>query len=213
MDVKSRRVEQGNQTRAELLEAAAKLFSARGYADTPIEEVARAAGVTKGALYHHFRDKPALFEAVLAEMVRALGKAAQHLSKQRVARAGGRRRGFERFEAALGSFLDELCEPQTYRILLVDGPVVLGRERFDQVWLENSLVGVRRVLGAYDGGPGLPEDLVEPVSRLLLGGLQEAVLTIGHAEDVAEARRGFERALLWVLAALHEKAAREARPG
>lgn len=209
MDVKSRRVEQGDQTRAELLEAAAKLFSARGYAATPIEEVARAAGVTKGALYHHFRDKPALFEAVLAEMMRSLGKAAQRLSKQRVALAGGRRRGFERFEAALGSFLDELCEPQTYRILLVDGPAVLGRERFDQVWIENSLVGVRRVLGPHDGGPGLPEDLVEPVSRLLLGGLQEAVLTIGHAEDVAEARRGFERGLLWVLAALHEKAARE----
>jgi AcrR family transcriptional regulator len=207
--VKSRKVEQGEATRRRLLGVAKKLFSSAGYAATSIEQVAREAGVTKGALYHHFRDKPALFEAVLGEMVRGFGKQAQRESGLRSAREGSARHGMSRVEGAIHAFLDQLCAPETNRILLVDGPAVLGREHFDRVWVENSLLPVRRVLGPLDDGPGLPEPMVEPVARLLLGAVQEAALAIARSADPVTARRELGDGLLWVLRAIRERAARE----
>ena len=208
-EVKSRKVEQGEQTRRRLLAAAKSKFSSGGYASTSIEDVAGEARVTKGALYHHFRDKPALFEAVLAEMVQELGKSAQRRSGVRAAREGNPHRGMARVEAALDAFLEELCAPEIHRILLVDGPAVLGRAHFNRVWVENSLLGVRRVFGPLDDGPGLPDSLVDPVSRLVLGGLQEAAHTIALAEDPTTARRELRDAILWTLRAIREQAARE----
>jgi AcrR family transcriptional regulator len=209
VEVKSRRVEQGEATRHHLLEIAKKHFSSAGYAATSIGQVCREAGVTKGALYHHFRDKPALFEAVLAGMVRDLGKWAQRESGLRTAREGTARRGTARIKAAMDAFFDQLCAPETYRILLVDGPAVLGREHFDRVWVENSLLGVRRVLGPLDDGPGLPNALVDPVARLLLGSLQEAALAIALSEDPASARQELGDAMLWMLRAVREHGAQE----
>ena len=191
--VRTGRQSRSQKTQEALLEAAAALFAEKGVEATSVADVAARAGCSVGSVYHHFRDKPALFEAVLARMVRDLGKSAQRLSGQRVAQEGSPRRGFERFAAAMEAFLDGLCDPATYRILLVDGPAVLGRDRFDRIWIENSLVGLRKLLGRFDAGPGVPPELVDPLSRFMLGGVQEAALTIAHARRPAEARRSSVR--------------------
>jgi AcrR family transcriptional regulator len=203
---RSRKAEQSDQTRKALLRAARTLFAAKGYADTSIEEVARRAGLSKGALYHHFRDKTALFDAVVAKQVRTMGKAAQRISREEVQRTGGERHGWARLAAGVGPFLEQLSEPATRRIVLVDGPAVLGRKRFDEVWVENSLLIVRRALSGGDQAIGVAPHRIDPLARVLLGGLQEAVHTIQKSPDPDRARAELTDAILWLFWALHRQA-------
>ena len=203
---RNRRAQQSEQTRKALLKAAGSLFAKRGYAATSIEEVARRARLTKGALYYHFHDKLALFDAVVAKRVRFMGKTAQRLSREEVARTGGERHGWDRIAAAVGPFLDQLSDPDTRQVVLVDGPAVLGRERWDEVWVENSLLLLRRALGPGDGSVGVAPHRVEMLARLLLGGLQEAAHLIEHSEDPEKTRAELTDAILWALWALHRQA-------
>ena len=208
---RNRKAEQSEQTRNALLDVAGTLFASKGYASTSIEEMVRQAGMTKGALYHHFRDKPALFEAVVARHLLALSKRAQRLSRERVLSEGLERRGWERLAAALRAFLDQLCRAETRRLVLVDGPAVLGRDTWDRLWVESSLVGVRRVLEGVSESAGVAARRIEPLARVLLGGLQEAAQAIAHADDPVATRAAFEDALLWALWALHQQADDERR--
>src|SRR5258708_18379577 len=109
-------------TRRRLVSAARTLFGARGYAEVGTEEIVRAAGVTRGALYHQFRDKAGLFAAVaeeveaeIAERI-AVGAAAESSEPTDVLRAGAR------------LFLEACAEPEVERIILLDAPAVLGWE-------------------------------------------------------------------------------------
>ena len=138
MEVKSKKVEQGDQTRKALIRVAGDLFAERGYPGTSTEAVVRAAGLTKGALYHHFRDKTELFEAVVAKRVRTLGKTSARLSREQVLREGGERHGWDRIVAGIHVFFEQLCNPEVRRLILVDGPAVLGREEWDRVWVGGS---------------------------------------------------------------------------
>lgn len=204
------KAEQGDQTRATLVAVAQRLFSTTGYADTSLDRLTREAGVTKGALYHHFRDKPALLEAVLGECVLTLGREAKRLSKERVSNEGLPRRGWERFDAIIDIMLDQLCEPAVFRIALIDGPAVLGRERCDKVWAENTLGAIRRLLGRIDESPGVPVEHLEPLSRLLLGALQEAALVLANAADRSATRETYRKTISWLLRAIHGAAVVEA---
>jgi len=210
---KGRKAEQSDETRRALLGQARELFAARGYAGTSIDEVVRRAGVTKGALYHHFRDKTALFEAVVAKQVRSMGKTAQALSREVVLRRGGRRRGWDRIAAAVRPFLEQLSAPETRQIVLVDGPAVLGRARWDAVWLENSLVPLRRALGPGEGSAGVAPERIEPLARVLLGGLQEAAQAIHQSPHPEKTRDELADALLWLLWAIHRQANEDAKRG
>src|SRR3954454_23727851 len=124
---------QSEATRAKLLAAARALFGARGYANVGTEEIVRAAGVTRGALYHQFADKRELFEAVFEETERELITKA--VSAQAVVD--------DPVEALRGAFvgwLDACSEPAAQRIILVDAPGVLG-------WEEWRAIGERLGLG------------------------------------------------------------------
>src|ERR1700733_12149435 len=113
----SLRAEQVAQTRAALVSAGRLLFGTKGFAATSVEDIARAARVTTGALYHHFPTKAAVFEAVFeqvhAEMLVASAAAS--------AAAGG---ALEQMEAGFGVFLDQVFEAVIHRIFVTDGPVV-----------------------------------------------------------------------------------------
>src|ERR1700751_2752847 len=117
----SRKAEQSLQTSAALIAAARQLFAQRGYADVGTEEIVRAAGVTRGALYHHFAGKRDLFEAVyerieveLAERIAATALQDNPASPR------------EAMGAGTEMFLAASAEPETQRIVLLDGPSVLG---------------------------------------------------------------------------------------
>jgi AcrR family transcriptional regulator len=106
-------------TRRAVMDAARAAFGAKGYAQASVDEIAAAAGVTKGAVYHHFAGKEALFKAVHAEV--------EADAMRRTARADDpSARPIDRIVAQLKGYLDAALDPEIRRITLVDGPALLG---------------------------------------------------------------------------------------
>jgi AcrR family transcriptional regulator len=187
MDVKSKKALQSERTRAALVREATRLFTDKGYEATRIDEVARRARVTKGALYHQFRDKRDLFEAVVESLVTRLIESAKENSKLEVARLGLPHRAPRRYVAGTEILIDGLCEPAVRQVVLTDGPVVL-------------MLGLVRLVfrDAFRRGELEPE-LVEPLAHMLYGALQETALAIGHADDTDRARAEFGAASRWLV--------------
>ena len=169
-------------TRRQLVTAARALFGARGYASVGTEEIVRAAGVTRGALYHQFRDKADLFAAVAEEVeaeiadriaAGAAGAAADPLAGLR---AGGR------------LFLDACAEPEVERIILLDAPAVLGWEAWRDLASRYGLGLIQFALqSAMDAGAIVQQPVV-PLAHVLIGALDECALYIAQAEDPPAAR-------------------------
>src|SRR5919201_3360814 len=122
------RAERSEATRAALIAAARELFGTRGYAAVGTEEIVRAAGVTRGALYHHFAGKRELLEATYRQVEEGL--------TQRVAEVvagGGAASPTEAMRARVATFLDACTEPEVQRIVLLDAPAVLGWDRWREI--------------------------------------------------------------------------------
>jgi len=181
MHVKSRKQEQSAATRAALLKIARKLFAERGFADTATEEVVRRARVTRGALYHHFKDKLALFKAVLEEEEnKLLGKIGEASLRGRDA--------WERFRFGCEAFLDACLDPAMNRIVLVDAPSVLGREAWREMDERYGIGSVRAALQAVMDAGLIAAQPVDPLAHILLGALNEAAMLIAHAPDKSASR-------------------------
>ncbi|TAJ20525.1 MAG: TetR/AcrR family transcriptional regulator, partial [Dehalococcoidia bacterium] len=179
---RSRKAEQADRTRANLLQVARSLFAERGYAGTATEEIVQQAGVTRGALYHHFRDKRDLFEAVFIEV--------QQEMRERIGEASRNNPGepWDKFRAGFDVYLDHSMDPAVRRILLLDAPSVLGWERWREV--DASLALLRAGLTALnDLGELDPSMGVEEVAHLLRGVASEAAHMIALATDAGETRR------------------------
>jgi AcrR family transcriptional regulator len=184
--------ERTEATRAALLRAARSLFAERGYAATAAEEVVRRAGVTRGAMYHHFRDKKALFRAVHEqieeEMVVAIG--------QRIA---GLEDPLEILVAGVDTFLDRCLDPEVAKITLDEAPSVLGWLEWREIDAKYALglvTGVLRV--AMDAGT-LKRQPIEPLGHLLISACGEAGLLIAAADDPGAARDEVRGPLLALL--------------
>ena len=183
-------------TRTALIAAARELFAARGYAAVGTEEIVQRAGVTRGALYHHFADKHDLFRAVYEHVEREL---TERIVTE-IPLAGGEpvtvlRRGAARF-------LDACLEPEVQRIALLDAPAVLGYEAWREIGARYGLGLIAAALqGAVDTG-AIPAQPVRPLAHVLLGALDEAALYIARADDVATARREVGETLDRLLTAL-----------
>jgi AcrR family transcriptional regulator len=167
--------ERSEATRAKLLATARRLFETRGYAETAIEDVTREAGLTKGAFYHHFDDKKAIFRAVFEEAERQLARAASDGARGKDA--------WRRFRAGCRAFLEASLEPGLQRIALREAPGVLGWETFREI-------DARHTLGLIEGGLALamrdghvrlrsPETL----ARLLFGTLCEGARMIAASPE------------------------------
>jgi AcrR family transcriptional regulator len=182
MNVKSRKAEQSQATRAALLEAACELFSDRGYAAVSTEEIVQSAGVTRGALYHHFRDKRDLFAAVVEQVEQDV--------LERVAEAAlGEADPWAQQLAAVGAYLDVCLEPAVQRIVLVDAPSVLGLAAWREIEATYGLGLVRTGLQSVMDAGLIEQQPVEPLAHLVLGALTEGGLLIARAEDRKTARR------------------------
>jgi AcrR family transcriptional regulator len=189
------RGERAEATRAALLRAARELFAERGYAAVGTEQVVERAGVTRGALYHHFRDKQDLFRAVHVEMEREL---MQSIGE----RMGQVDDPWELLVTGLRAFLDACTDPALMQITLLDAPAVLG-------WGEWREIDARYGLGLVSAGlenamaAGLfPRRDVRPLAHLLLGALGEAAMLIANARDPVAARKEVEGPLLTLLEGL-----------
>lgn len=113
------KAEHSRKTRRALLDTAQGLFTERGYAATTTEEIGRRAGVTRGALYYHFRDKGGLFEAVFDEVQGA------HIQALRAAMATAEGDAWQRLTTWVGLALERVLDPSVRRIVYIDGPAVL----------------------------------------------------------------------------------------
>ncbi|MFD9128454.1 TetR/AcrR family transcriptional regulator [Kitasatospora sp. NPDC059571] len=157
-------------TTRQIVAAAADLFGRAGYAATSIDDVARAAGLTKGAVYHHFDGKTALLRAVFAQAeedrARRLAGAAAGLAPWPALRAGCR------------AFLQGCLDPAARQVLLLDGPAQLGWPEVRAVEQEHSIALLRR--GVERAMPGADPGIR---SRLLLGALCEAGMLLAGAAD------------------------------
>jgi AcrR family transcriptional regulator len=182
MNVKNRKAEQSELTRNALVEAARSLFGDRGYAGVSTEEIVQAAGVTRGALYHHFRDKLDLFTAVVErleqEMLERIAATALEIADP-----------WEQQWAAVGAFLDGCLDPAVQRILLTDAPSVLGLAAWREIEARYGLALVRGGLQSLTDAGLIEPQPIEPLAHMLLGAMAEAGLLIAQAEDAETARR------------------------
>ncbi len=169
-------------TRAALIETAREMFAERGYAAVGTEEIVRRAGVTRGALYHHFAGKAELFEAVYEEVERAL---VQSVAASAEASASD---PLQVLHAGARAFLEACEDPAVQRIAMLDAPSVLGWERWREIGLRHGLGVVQAVLAeAIDAGLVDPQP-VGPLSHLLLGAIDEGAMLIARADDNGRTR-------------------------
>jgi AcrR family transcriptional regulator len=170
-------------TRAALVAAARPLFAERGFAGVGTEEIVRAAGVTRGALYHQFADKRELFAAVF-EQVEA--EVTQRTARAAVASGAADPLAVLRVGAA--AWLDACSEPEVQRIVLLDGPSVLGWDAWREIGMRYGLGLVENELReAIDAGVLEPQP-TRALAHVLMGAIDEAALYVATAEDQAAAR-------------------------
>ena len=182
-------------TRTALLEAARTLFGARGYAETGTEEIVRQAGVTRGALYHHFRDKRDLFRAVFEAME-------NEVVAESAATSSPDADSWTNLLAGFNCFLDRCLQPDVQRIILLDGPAVLGRETWRQIEEDHALAVIAAGLRNAGRDGILADRPIEPLAHLLLAAVNEAGLLIAQASDRAGTRREVGAAFEALLAGL-----------
>lgn len=180
MTVKPLRVRQAEATRALLLEAARELFTDRGYGETSIEDIIRQAGVARGALYHHFAGKEALFRAVYDEVE-------SEVISRVMATALAQATPWDGVAAGLRAFLDACLEPSFRRIVILDSVSVLQWKAEDAGIERKELNMLLAVLTPLATGDlqGVP---VEPLAYVALGGLYGAALYIARAAEPKKAR-------------------------
>ena len=181
MEPRRRRTEYSEATRQALIDAARELFTKNGFAGTSTDQIVQRARVSRGALYHHFADKKELFKAVLEEVNRGLTEAiaARGLNSQDV---------WAGVVDGVNAFLDGCLDPSYQRIVLLDGPAVLGWAEWRTVGENHGLGLVRTMLqAAMDQGIVRSQPL-EPMASMIHASLNEAGMHIATADDVVAAR-------------------------
>lgn len=174
--------EQSEATARTVLVTAQELFAKHGYEAVGLEQVAADAGVTRGAVYHHFGSKKGLFEAVLDE-------AQSQVSAAITQAAPGE--GWDAIEAGCKAFLRASISPGVRRIMLVDAPAVLGWTTWRRSDARHSARLLEEGLESLIG----PEEDRGAIAALLSGAMNEAAMWIAEGGDIASAERALSRVL------------------
>ncbi|SFB15069.1 transcriptional regulator, TetR family [Amycolatopsis marina] len=179
--VKSRREQYSEATRAALLETATRMFAERGFAGTALDDVATATQVTRGAVYHHFSSKKALFEAVFEVM--------ESDAMRRVAEAAaGVADPWESAMVALNEFLERCCDPLYGRLVWHEGPVALGWHGWKLCEEKFAYGLVEQMLGALVESGHIEPTPMETTTRFAFSLLGAAGMLLADAEDADKAR-------------------------
>jgi AcrR family transcriptional regulator len=183
-DDRRSQAERSAETREALISAARPLFAAHGFAEVALETIVRAAGVTRGALYHHFADKTELFATVFEQVE---GEVAARMGE--AIAAAGETDAIEVMRLGAAFWLDACSDPEIQRIALVDAPAVLGWTRWTEIGNRYNIGLVRELLsGAVESGR-IPPQPIEATALTMLGAMREATLYVARAEDHDTARR------------------------
>ncbi|MDF1606469.1 TetR/AcrR family transcriptional regulator [Nocardioides sp. YIM 152315] len=190
----NRRQQYSASTKRALVEVAEVLFTESGYAATSLDTIVAGAEVTKGALYHHFSGKQALFEAVFERVEDDAARSIQRALE-------GHRDPWEKATAGLRAFLEVVQEPRYRRIVIQEGPAVLGYERYreqeERSTFANVLEIVRSVLSA--GEWELDEALTQTFARIFFGAMSSAGESVSSAPDPIAAAANVETAIGFIL--------------
>jgi AcrR family transcriptional regulator len=170
-------------TRAVLIGAARKLFAQKGFAKVSTQAIVAAAGVTRGALYHQFDDKTALFAVVYEEVERDL--VADIAERIVAAQPPG---PLEAMRVGAQLFLDLCAAPDVQQIVLIDAPAVLGWDQWRAVGVKYGLGVIEGMLAHAVAEKAIPDQPVRATAHVLLSALDEAVLYISRASDPDRAR-------------------------
>jgi AcrR family transcriptional regulator len=184
MSVKGLRAEHAEATRTALMKAGRELFVLRGFADVSAEEIVARARVTRGALYHHFKDKKELFSAVCdevgAECAKRIEDAVMPLAATDPLKA---------LDAGIDAFLDTCMEGEFHRVILIEAPAVGGWEewRAHAEMHEMGLIkmGVQMVMDAGH----IAKQPIDTLAWMIFSVINEGALLIGRAEDRKKARK------------------------
>ena len=185
MNVKA---QQSEATRAELVGAARRLFAEHGYGGVGTEEIVRAAGVTRGALYHHFAGKQDLFRAVYEDIER-------ELVEQIAAVAVSAGDPVSALRAGAQAWLDACEEPDVQQIALLDAPSVLGWEEWREIGMRYGFGLVEGTLQAAVDAGLLDKQPVKPLAHLIVGAIDEAALVVARADDGGKTKREVDQAV------------------
>ena len=169
-------------TRRALLAAGRELFAANGFAATPREEIVEKAGVTRGALHHHFGRKEDLFRAVFEEIEEEIGGRVMTEAVKGADPMAQLRLGCQ-------AFLDAAMDPAVQRVVLLDAPAVLGWEAWREVEAQHGLGMVTEALRHVMDAGQIEQQPVEPLAHLVLAALNEAALLVASADDQRATRK------------------------
>jgi len=174
------RVEKGRITREGLIAVARGLFGEHGYDGTSIAAILAATGLARGALYHHFATKEALFDAVLDHEVARIAQVAALAARD----ADG---PVARLRAGCMTWLEVALDPAVQRIVLLDPPAVLGWTRWRELDELHTLGGLRANLHRIAAEGRVAVDEVDPLAHMILAAVSEAALLIARADDAPAA--------------------------
>jgi AcrR family transcriptional regulator len=184
----SKRAARGRATREQLIGVATRLFAQHGYEDTSIEDVLAEAGVSRGALYHHFAGKDALFEAVVGN-VESRVMADLAVAAEGIPDAAGRLR------AVALAWIGMAVDPVIQRVMLLDAPSVLGVEYWLDPDQQQALTAMKELLREVSGEGRLAPDMIAPFASMILGALDEMALAVARAPDPEAALPGARTAV------------------
>ena len=182
------RVERGQSTRDTMVAVATRLFGERGYDGASIEAVLRESGVSRGALYHHFADKKALFEAVLESVEADAARRTVEAASGATDPAGALRAGCE-------AWVRIAAEPEVRRIVLLDAPGVVGWARWREIDEQYGFGILKAALAAIAEDGRLDADLVDLFAHMILAALNEIALIVAQSPDRADATRRAQSAV------------------
>jgi AcrR family transcriptional regulator len=184
----SLRAEQVAQTRAALVAAGRRLFGRQGYAATSVDDLAREARVTTGALYHHFPNKTKLFEAVFEQAHTELMAGSAQAAMGAPDEIELLSRGFE-------AFLDSVQQPELRQIVIVDAPAVLGLARFTELDEKFAFAEIVYALESAVNGGRLEVEDPPTLTRLLLGALTRGAMLVANSENPEQTRQSVARTM------------------
>jgi AcrR family transcriptional regulator len=184
MEIKRTQAGRSAATKDALVEAARPLFAEHGFGGVGTEAIVRAAGVTRGAMYHQFADKTELFAAVF--------EAVEEDVNQRIAQsivASGETDPIKVMELGGHAWIDACADPEVQRIVLIEAPAVLGWERWREIGMRYGVGMVEGLIEHAIAVGRIPKQPVKPLAHVFIGAVDEAALYVVRAEDQETARK------------------------
>jgi AcrR family transcriptional regulator len=189
--------ERTEATRGRLVSTARRLFAQKGFAATSTEEILSEAAVSRGALYHHFPSKTDLFQAAFEQVEDEL--TAQVLQ---AATKDGATDPMRILQVGFDAFLDQCLNPEVQRIVMLDGPTVLGWDLWHELDERYAFGTLKTVLTVAAALGRIEESAVDPLSHLLLGAIMQAGMVVARSDDPLTAKRAMTDTFAGIVSAL-----------